>query len=224
MPAETTVTSWTSWDAVPSADSPAVPAEAVAPLIRGVGVLRRLTEADGTMSASGLERATGLARSTVDRIASTLARMGYVRLDGRDVILTPRLMELGNAYLAALRLLYTARRPRGRPRRRAGRVGVPGRRRPRRHPLHPPGHPPPRHVPQLPHRRPAALPNAPHPARCSRRNGRRPTGRAGARAGRRTRRTGAFRPYRRVNGRVRTRSSYGRWRWRARTAGRWTTS
>ncbi|WP_411149260.1 IclR family transcriptional regulator C-terminal domain-containing protein [Streptomyces sp. A30] len=104
MPAETTVTSWTSWDAVPSADSPAVPAEAVAPLIRGVGVLRRLTEADGTMSASGLERATGLARSTVDRIASTLARMGYVRLDGRDVILTPRLMELGNAYLAALRL------------------------------------------------------------------------------------------------------------------------
>ncbi|MFD3622202.1 IclR family transcriptional regulator C-terminal domain-containing protein [Streptomyces sp. NPDC058676] len=83
---------------------PAVPAEAVAPLIRGVGVLRRLTEAGGTMSASGLERATGLARSTVDRITSTLARMAYVRLDGRDVILTPRLMELGNAYLSALRL------------------------------------------------------------------------------------------------------------------------
>lgn len=101
MPAETTVT---SWDAAPPADSPAVPAEAVAPLIRGVGVLRRLTEAGGTMSASGLERATGLARSTVDRITSTLARMGYVRLDGRDVILTPRLMELGNAYLSALRL------------------------------------------------------------------------------------------------------------------------
>jgi IclR family pca regulon transcriptional regulator len=40
----------------------------------------------------------------VDRIAATLARMGYVRLDGRDAVLTPRLMELGNAYLAALRL------------------------------------------------------------------------------------------------------------------------
>ena len=56
------------------------------------------------MSLSGLERATGLARSTVDRITSTLARMGYVRLDGRDVVLAPRLMELGNAYLSALRL------------------------------------------------------------------------------------------------------------------------
>ncbi|MBC2908284.1 IclR family transcriptional regulator domain-containing protein [Streptomyces cupreus] len=87
-----------------AADRAAVPAEAVAPLIRGVSVLRELTEAGGTMSPSGLERATGLARSTVDRITSTLARMGYVRLDGRDAVLTPRLMDLGNAYLASLRL------------------------------------------------------------------------------------------------------------------------
>ncbi|MDO0914166.1 IclR family transcriptional regulator C-terminal domain-containing protein [Streptomyces sp. DT2A-34] len=93
MPAKTTM------DA-----APAVPAEAVTPLIRGVAVLRQLTEAGGTLSASGLERATGLARSTVDRIASTLARTGYVRLDGRDVVLAPRVMELGNAYLAALGL------------------------------------------------------------------------------------------------------------------------
>ncbi|GHH07700.1 IclR family transcriptional regulator domain-containing protein [Streptomyces lanatus] len=95
MPAKTTT---------PLDDDRAVPAEAVVPLIRGVAVLRRLTEADGTLSASGLERSTGLARSTVDRIASTLARMGYVRLDGRDVVLAPRVMELGNAYLAALAL------------------------------------------------------------------------------------------------------------------------
>ncbi|MFE0671908.1 helix-turn-helix domain-containing protein [Streptomyces sp. NPDC058867] len=80
------------------------PPEAVTPLIRGVAVLRELSEAGGAMSPSGLERATGLARSTVDRITSTLARMGYVRLDGRDAVLTPRLMELGNACLAALRL------------------------------------------------------------------------------------------------------------------------
>ncbi|MDX3034596.1 helix-turn-helix domain-containing protein [Streptomyces scabiei] len=72
--------------------------------MRGIAVLRRLTEADGTLSPSALEKATGLARSTVDRITATLARMGYVRLDGRDAVLAPRLMELGNAYLAALRL------------------------------------------------------------------------------------------------------------------------
>ncbi len=80
------------------------PAEVVGPLVRGVAVLRRLTEAGGTLSPSALERATGLARSTVDRITGTLSRMGYVRADGRDIVLAPRVMELGNAYLAALRL------------------------------------------------------------------------------------------------------------------------
>ncbi|MFI9616646.1 IclR family transcriptional regulator C-terminal domain-containing protein [Streptomyces sp. NPDC052023] len=95
MPANPTLT---------EATAPAVPDEAVTPLIRGIAVLRQLTEAGGTLSLSALERATGLARSTVDRITSTLAHMGYVRLDGRDAVLAPRLMELGNAYLAALRL------------------------------------------------------------------------------------------------------------------------
>ncbi|MYS90095.1 MULTISPECIES: IclR family transcriptional regulator domain-containing protein [Streptomyces] len=80
------------------------PTEAVTPLIRGIAVLRELTESNGTLSLSALERATGLARSTVDRITATLARMDYVRVDGRDVHLAPRLMELGNAYLSALRL------------------------------------------------------------------------------------------------------------------------
>ncbi|MFH8497561.1 IclR family transcriptional regulator domain-containing protein [Streptomyces coeruleorubidus] len=91
--------------AAPPADGKTgAPAEAVTPLIRGIAVLRELTEADGTLSLSALERATGLARSTVDRITATLARMDYVRVDGRDVHLTPRLMELGNAFLSALRL------------------------------------------------------------------------------------------------------------------------
>ncbi|MEU6552824.1 IclR family transcriptional regulator C-terminal domain-containing protein [Streptomyces sp. NPDC046915] len=90
--------------AVPPAEAGTPPAEAVTPLIRGIAVLRRLTEAGGTLSPSALERATGLARSTVDRITTTLQHMGYVRLDGRDVVLAPPVMALGNAYLAALRL------------------------------------------------------------------------------------------------------------------------
>ncbi|MFJ4818554.1 helix-turn-helix domain-containing protein [Streptomyces sp. NPDC088801] len=104
-PAEGTTTATTATTARTAAlTGGSVPAEAVAPLIRGIAVLRELTEANGTLSLSGLERATGLARSTVDRITATLARMGYVRFDGRDVHLSPRLMELGNAYLSALRL------------------------------------------------------------------------------------------------------------------------
>ncbi|MGW6139169.1 IclR family transcriptional regulator domain-containing protein [Streptomyces sp. NPDC055144] len=80
------------------------PAEAVAPLMRGIDVLRRLTDAGGTLSLSELARATGLARSTVDRICATLAHMGCLRLDGRDATLAPPLMAVGNAYLGALRL------------------------------------------------------------------------------------------------------------------------
>ncbi|MPY63283.1 IclR family transcriptional regulator domain-containing protein [Streptomyces spongiae] len=91
----------TGADATTDSDAPP---EAVVPLMRGITVLLRLTEAGGVSSLSGLEKSTGLARSTVDRITATLARRGYVRLDGRDAVLAPRLMELGNAYLAALRL------------------------------------------------------------------------------------------------------------------------
>lgn len=80
------------------------PAEAVGPLMRGVAVLRALSDADGRLSLGELVRVTGLARSTVDRVAATLARMGYLRLDGPTATLAPRLMELANAYLGALRL------------------------------------------------------------------------------------------------------------------------
>ncbi|WP_352231605.1 IclR family transcriptional regulator C-terminal domain-containing protein [Actinokineospora sp. NBRC 105648] len=83
---------------------PPAPPEAVAPLVRGIEVLRTLTDAGGTLSPGDLQRATGLARSTVDRVVATLSAMGYLRLDRRDAVLTPRVMELGNAYLAAIGL------------------------------------------------------------------------------------------------------------------------
>ncbi|MFA7764558.1 IclR family transcriptional regulator C-terminal domain-containing protein [Streptomyces sp. NPDC048723] len=89
--------------ASPPADDPtAPPAEAVGPLMRGITVLREISDAGGHMPLSDVVRATGLARSTVDRITATLARMDYLRLDGHQARLAPRMMELGNAYLAAL--------------------------------------------------------------------------------------------------------------------------
>ncbi|MEU5105013.1 IclR family transcriptional regulator C-terminal domain-containing protein [Streptomyces sp. NPDC021354] len=81
----------------------------VGPLERGLAVLRELA-ALSALSAHGagtavrpgdLVRATGLARSVVDRVLGTLEQLGYVRLDGREVSLATRLMELGNAYLNA---------------------------------------------------------------------------------------------------------------------------
>ncbi|GIH25098.1 transcriptional regulator [Acrocarpospora phusangensis] len=77
----------------------------VGPLERGLAVLRAMAEMADAADAhdirpSDLTRRTGLARSTVDRVLATLVRLGYVRERDRSVRLAPRLMELGNAYLA----------------------------------------------------------------------------------------------------------------------------
>ncbi|MDJ0462444.1 IclR family transcriptional regulator C-terminal domain-containing protein [Streptomyces sp. H27-C3] len=79
------------------------PAESVGPLERGLTVLRALAApgADDRTRHSDLVRSTGLARSTVDRVVSTLDRLGLVRGDGREVALTPRALELSGAYLTA---------------------------------------------------------------------------------------------------------------------------
>ncbi|MFJ9852694.1 IclR family transcriptional regulator C-terminal domain-containing protein [Streptomyces sp. NPDC101150] len=86
----------------PSSSTP--PPEAVAPLMRSLTVLRALAAGGGRQAVGDLVRGTGLARSTVDRVLSTLTRLGYLRTEGRDAVLAPRLLELGNAYLAASEL------------------------------------------------------------------------------------------------------------------------
>ncbi|WP_433337781.1 IclR family transcriptional regulator domain-containing protein [Spirillospora sp. CA-294931] len=87
-----------------TSSSGAAPPEAVGPLTRGLGVLRTLALSGGRMPASELVRAEGLARATVDRVVGTLEAAGHVRLEGREAVLAPRLMELGNAYLASCRI------------------------------------------------------------------------------------------------------------------------
>ncbi|MET4923068.1 IclR family transcriptional regulator C-terminal domain-containing protein [Streptomyces sp. PSRA5] len=72
----------------------------VGPLERGLAVLRALARAPGgRLRPSELVTLTGLARSPVDRIATTLVRLGYLREDDRELELAPRLAELGLAYL-----------------------------------------------------------------------------------------------------------------------------
>ena len=73
---------------------------AVGPLERGLSVLRVLAHAPGgRLRPSDVARRTGLARSPVDRIATTLIRLGYLREEDRELVLAPRVMELGSAYL-----------------------------------------------------------------------------------------------------------------------------
>ncbi|WP_326627590.1 IclR family transcriptional regulator domain-containing protein [Nonomuraea fuscirosea] len=77
------------------------PVEAAGTLERGLAVLRTVAADPARPArATDLARATGLARSTVDRVVGTLVHLGYLRTDGREVRLAPRLMELGEAYLA----------------------------------------------------------------------------------------------------------------------------
>ncbi|HET6502917.1 MAG TPA: IclR family transcriptional regulator C-terminal domain-containing protein [Amycolatopsis sp.] len=82
----------------------AAPREAVGPLMRGIAVIRALSEAGGAQPLQELSREVGLARASLDRILATLGTLGYVRFQHRQVALAPPLMELGNAYLRSVRI------------------------------------------------------------------------------------------------------------------------
>jgi IclR family pca regulon transcriptional regulator len=71
-------------------------------LARGLDVLRRFQPGRPVMTLGEVATATGLARPTARRILLTLAELGYVRTAGRGFALTPRVVELGMAYLNAL--------------------------------------------------------------------------------------------------------------------------
>uniref|UniRef100_UPI00130226B8 IclR family transcriptional regulator domain-containing protein n=1 Tax=Crossiella equi TaxID=130796 RepID=UPI00130226B8 len=80
------------------------------PFERGLAVLRALAEAPGHRARRvDLVRATSLARSPVDRLVATLLHLGHLREEGPDLLPTPQLLTLGNAYLAGTGLLPTLR-------------------------------------------------------------------------------------------------------------------
>ncbi|AUY54663.1 IclR family transcriptional regulator [Streptomyces sp. CB01881] len=89
-------------DAPAPAGRGAEPAELVGPLVRGLTVLRAMAADPAPRQRPGdLARATGLARSTIDRVATTLVRLGHLRAEDRDLVLAPGLARLGNAYLSS---------------------------------------------------------------------------------------------------------------------------
>ncbi|MFD8012858.1 helix-turn-helix domain-containing protein, partial [Streptomyces sp. NPDC059762] len=75
------------------------PEEVVGPLERGLAVVRAVVDGGGRRGLGEVARATGLARATVDRVATTLTVLGVLRAEGRDLLLAPGAAELGNAYL-----------------------------------------------------------------------------------------------------------------------------
>lgn len=78
-------------------------------LDRGLAVIRALGAGtpgtDGAqLTLSEVARRTGLTRAAARRFLLTLADLGYVRTDGKLFALTPRVLELGYAFLSGLSL------------------------------------------------------------------------------------------------------------------------
>jgi IclR family pca regulon transcriptional regulator len=73
-------------------------------LDRGLAVIRAFGPDRERLSLSEVARATGLTRAAARRFLLTLVRLGYVRSDGREFLLRPRVLELGYAYLSGLTL------------------------------------------------------------------------------------------------------------------------
>jgi IclR family pca regulon transcriptional regulator len=78
--------------------------EHVQSLARGLAVIRAFSASSPRLTLSDVARATGLTRAAARRFLLTLADLGYVRSDGRLFSLTPRVLELGYAYLSSLSL------------------------------------------------------------------------------------------------------------------------
>lgn len=68
---------------------------------RGLSVIRAFGPQRPRMTLSEVAAATGLTRAGARRILLTLAQLGYVEQDERRFALTPRILELGYAYLSA---------------------------------------------------------------------------------------------------------------------------
>jgi IclR family pca regulon transcriptional regulator len=78
-------------------------------LERGLAVIQAFTHETPSMTLSEVARRTDISRATARRILHTLEALGFVRSDGRQFALSPRVLSLGWAYLSSLNLWEIAR-------------------------------------------------------------------------------------------------------------------
>ncbi|MEU7871593.1 IclR family transcriptional regulator C-terminal domain-containing protein [Dactylosporangium sp. NPDC049140] len=79
-------------------------ADFVQSLERGLAVIRAFDATRPELTLSEVAALTDMTRAAARRFLLTLAELGYVRSDGRQFSLTPRVLELGYAYLSGLSL------------------------------------------------------------------------------------------------------------------------
>ena len=78
--------------------------EFVRSLARGLDVLGSFSRDHPRQTLAEVARSTGLTRATARRLLLTLDRLGYVRSDGRHFRITPKVLDIGYAYLSSLDL------------------------------------------------------------------------------------------------------------------------
>ncbi|WP_326557593.1 IclR family transcriptional regulator domain-containing protein [Micromonospora sp. NBC_01796] len=78
-------------------------------LARGLDVITAFHADNPRLSLTEVAAAAGLARPTARRFLLTLEELGYVRAEAGSYELTPRVLELGMAYIGALSLWDIAR-------------------------------------------------------------------------------------------------------------------
>ncbi|GAA1264661.1 IclR family transcriptional regulator C-terminal domain-containing protein [Sphaerisporangium rubeum] len=78
-------------------------------LARGLDVIRAFEAGRPVMSLTEVATAAGLARPTARRILLTLQELGYARAERGGYALTPRVLELGVAYVRSMSLWEVAR-------------------------------------------------------------------------------------------------------------------
>ena len=76
-------------------------ADFVQSLQRGLAVIRAFDGESTMLTLGEVATATGLARAAARRFLLTLVDLGYVRVDARLFELSPRVLELGRAYLSS---------------------------------------------------------------------------------------------------------------------------
>ncbi len=68
---------------------------------KGLKVIEAFGETRQRLTIAEASKLTGLDRATVRRSLLTLAELGYAVYDGKFFTLTPKVLRLGHAYLAA---------------------------------------------------------------------------------------------------------------------------
>lgn len=78
--------------------------EFVQSLARGLSVLKAFDATTPSMTLAEVARRADLTRATARRLLHTFESLGYMRSDGRLFELTPRVLDLGYAYVSSMQL------------------------------------------------------------------------------------------------------------------------